>query len=363
MNHSDVQKYMADYLEGDLPLGRRALLDAHLDECRACAQELAGMRATISLLRSLPDPEVPHHLADDVMRRVRMGEGQQTWLDGLRSVASLLVMPRVLAPASAVMLAAGVLLATGQVQIIIPNGGSAPAPRVAANRPASSAIEVASRRLAAAPALAAVQPVGASAAEEPGVHSRSRYRVPTEPGREQQNLAVLSNPAAPHPPISFDIGSPEFAAIVELLHAHPQVPRPPLARRPQTLQVSGAASFDGGIGSLGLSRRAQAPAQSSGAPVERVLPSADEWLVLVQKNPIGFADQLAALSLAEQELWVDLLAKRAGERGSLDELVSVLRSSGSDRAQLLAEDFAVAGRRAAAGRQSAPRGESRALAD
>ena len=46
MNHSDIQNRMADYLEGDLSLSKRALFDAHLDACTECARELSEMRGT-----------------------------------------------------------------------------------------------------------------------------------------------------------------------------------------------------------------------------------------------------------------------------------------------------------------------------
>ena len=33
MNHSDIQARMADYLDGELNLDKRALFDGHLDHC------------------------------------------------------------------------------------------------------------------------------------------------------------------------------------------------------------------------------------------------------------------------------------------------------------------------------------------
>ena len=56
MNHVETHSHMADYLEGDLDLTKRALLDAHLDACDSCSREFAEMRGTIGLLRGLPDP-------------------------------------------------------------------------------------------------------------------------------------------------------------------------------------------------------------------------------------------------------------------------------------------------------------------
>ena len=116
MNHSDIRKSMADYLEGDLPLHRRALFDAHLDECAVCAREIAEMRHTIAALRGLPQPAPPPDFVDDVMRRIRQGDADPGLWQRARDIAAALFEPRVLAPISAVMLVAGLLLGTGQIR-------------------------------------------------------------------------------------------------------------------------------------------------------------------------------------------------------------------------------------------------------
>jgi anti-sigma factor RsiW len=63
VKHSDVQDHMADYLEGDLPLERRALFDAHLDDCEACLSEIREVQRTITL----PSPSC------DAFVRTRVG--------------------------------------------------------------------------------------------------------------------------------------------------------------------------------------------------------------------------------------------------------------------------------------------------
>ncbi|HBZ72368.1 MAG TPA: hypothetical protein DEP35_22585 [Deltaproteobacteria bacterium] len=78
MKHGEVSDRLGPYLEGDLPLQQRALVDAHLDACPSCAEELKELRATIGLLRSLPEIEAPTNLASRVMARVQEGEGQPT---------------------------------------------------------------------------------------------------------------------------------------------------------------------------------------------------------------------------------------------------------------------------------------------
>ena len=56
MNHAVVTEHLADYLEGDLALDLRALVDAHLDSCELCSSEVREMQQTIRLLRALPEP-------------------------------------------------------------------------------------------------------------------------------------------------------------------------------------------------------------------------------------------------------------------------------------------------------------------
>ncbi len=55
MNHADVRNRMADYLEGDLSLDRRAVFDAHLDGCAECRSEMEELRAIPRLLGRLPN--------------------------------------------------------------------------------------------------------------------------------------------------------------------------------------------------------------------------------------------------------------------------------------------------------------------
>ena len=86
MNHSEVNKHLADYLEGDIDLGVRALVDAHLDDCAECAQEVTEMQQTIRLLQMLPEPEQPSMVAANVMRRVRAGETEPGFFERIGRV-------------------------------------------------------------------------------------------------------------------------------------------------------------------------------------------------------------------------------------------------------------------------------------
>jgi hypothetical protein len=70
VNHPRIREQLGDYLEGDLGTAARAGVDAHLVECAVCRDELRGLRATVALLRGLPDPEPPADLTAAVMARI-----------------------------------------------------------------------------------------------------------------------------------------------------------------------------------------------------------------------------------------------------------------------------------------------------
>lgn len=80
MKHREVRAQLGAYLEGELPLAGRAVLDAHLEDCAACALHLRQLRSTIDALRCLDDPEPPPGLAEAVLRRIATGEGAPTGL-------------------------------------------------------------------------------------------------------------------------------------------------------------------------------------------------------------------------------------------------------------------------------------------
>jgi len=74
VSHRRLRQRLGEYLEGDLGAAERARLDAHLDACPACRAELAELRATVALLRSLPEPASIPDLAPAVMARIEAGD-------------------------------------------------------------------------------------------------------------------------------------------------------------------------------------------------------------------------------------------------------------------------------------------------
>jgi len=110
MKHAHVRDRLGPYLEGDLPLQQRALVDAHLDVCPSCATELKELRGTIALLRSLPEVEPPQGLAGRVMARIEAGEAESSlWVRFVDRFDSLLRPVPLLALVAA---SAGVLALT-----------------------------------------------------------------------------------------------------------------------------------------------------------------------------------------------------------------------------------------------------------
>jgi hypothetical protein len=345
VNHSDVRNHLADYLEGDLELGKRALIDAHLDECGDCSGDLAEMQSTIALLRSLPEPEVPQDFVPNVMRRIRNGEGQRGWLDGVRSALEWMMSPPFLYPASVAMIFAGVLMATGRVQVTLsPQSISLPNGQVVQLVPAPSGTAVSQ--------LAKRKSIGQS-------NQQLALGPLTQSRREERRLLAAAPSAnreagSPHAPAPLVLQG-QRAGSQFMLSSRLRT-RNPNAGAPQSPQPPWADLDRAQSATLGRSGFAQVhsvepprvDASSSGIAAER-LPTPDEWLELVRLNPTSFARKLARLTLAEQELWVENLARRASERGELDEVITALRDSGSERARLLAGDFSAAGARITTG--------------
>ena len=67
MKCENVQEELSAYLDGELEPGEAAALEKHLEGCAACRGELDSLRATVSLVRSLPRAEAPAALKRRVM--------------------------------------------------------------------------------------------------------------------------------------------------------------------------------------------------------------------------------------------------------------------------------------------------------
>jgi hypothetical protein len=100
VKHSEFRARLSDYLERDLIPEERARVETHLAGCADCAGELRGLRATVSLLRRLPEPGHPPGLGDAVMRQIAQ--------DASRPAPLRALVRRAAEPRFAAALAAGI---------------------------------------------------------------------------------------------------------------------------------------------------------------------------------------------------------------------------------------------------------------
>jgi anti-sigma factor RsiW len=77
VTHSEIRARLSEYLERDLPGDQRAQVGAHLASCADCERELDALRDTVSMLRGLPEPELPAGISAAVMARIAQGEGRE----------------------------------------------------------------------------------------------------------------------------------------------------------------------------------------------------------------------------------------------------------------------------------------------
>ncbi|MCG8588373.1 MAG: zf-HC2 domain-containing protein [Proteobacteria bacterium] len=313
MTHADVETRMHAYLEGELSLDQRALFDAHLDACPPCSEQLAELRATVALLRSLPDPEPPPTLARDVMDRIEAGEGgRRFWgwlLDALRPVAQ----PGVAVPVALAVTGATLVWWSGQVPVS--TTPVSPADPVIAQTPPPPAAATPRVELRAEPQRLAraepERPIGASAARED------------------------APPEAVGPPLAFD-----FAPRVDLSEPTTGVRLRPTAQPAPALR---AASEPGSRVLARQAPTARTLAEREGPdPQARARRARDVRLEQLLQHPLPFLTEFENQTLAEQEQWAKALAERAVEGGRLDAVRDVLEGFDTAGARRLEEALAEA---------------------
>lgn len=313
MNHAEVKKSLADYLEGDLSLERRALVDAHLDACEECAVEVAELERTILILRSLPEPETPPMIAANVMRRIRTGETEPGFLERLRRRVTSILEPSFMLPATAIAAAAFVFVVVQDpsrfgLEALTAEPRPAPSAGLRASAPLPLTAMSASR-FAEDPR----PPAARARAEEPMPRFRSRVPVETVGG-------IFAGAAPP----SFLLDAPQGSftgGSIDLRNRAVPVAAP---IAPGMIPV----------------RRDANPEQALDAVHAGGEDPRDAWIALGLERPRDFARFLSGKTLAEQELWVERLADRAESRGLLDELVAALEATADDAGAVLSADFA-----------------------
>jgi hypothetical protein len=334
---------LADYLEGDLPLSERALVDAHLDQCESCAAELSGLQKTVSLLRSLPDPEPPAGLSQAVIRRLREGEGQPGFRDRVQRFLSDLASMRIAAPATAAAVLVVVAVASGDLDLsgLVIGLGDGATSAVAVQPEVSPQ----ARQVAREPqSLVAEHP-------EEGQTGFLHGRVPVRPRSSgapavtpQPNSAsdrlLASLPESVQPPREVAPTAPAREATTpRVVPVAGESPHPGGAPRPE--QVMGGADY-----MLRVRPGTRHPAVPDLDKVHRVRLELDRRLDLLIRDPSGFFRYLRTDSTAAQELWMVELAERAMEREIADQALDALRRGGDLEALFLADVFESAVQRA-----------------
>jgi anti-sigma factor RsiW len=61
--HEWVEESLSPYIDGELSAKETARVERHLQECRACAENLATLRQTVTLLKELPTVSAPRSFA------------------------------------------------------------------------------------------------------------------------------------------------------------------------------------------------------------------------------------------------------------------------------------------------------------
>ncbi|MFT5694071.1 MAG: hypothetical protein ACI9QQ_000041 [Myxococcota bacterium] len=357
---------MADYLDGELPLDSRALFDAHLDQCSPCSTELAEMRDTIRMLRTLPYPEPPESFVADVMKRIDEGEGQADWFGRLLEQLSQIFVPRFAIPATAVAAALTLTFMTGDLNLRTLDPTSRP-----------GQLEVAGFALDSQ-----------SAAQGRASQLRERVQVPVRvvanrmdqgsslPTARAETMRVAraqqwlgQGLAAPNRDASagsflFRISSDQlgpmrrqpretdFAGRMMLMNGFSQGVGPYLgasAAPPMSLGATSTTLRTGARGQnlqpVAVSRTAATFGADAGAddsafsPEERRNQELDARLAFLIQDPTGFAMRQAETSLAARELWLQQLAARAEELGEVERVMSALEGSGDRNSLNLARDF------------------------
>jgi hypothetical protein len=386
VNHSDIQSTMAGYLDGTLVLEKRALFDGHLDQCQECTEELAEMRGTIHLLRTLPDPEPPADLVSNVMQMIREGEARPSFLERLGEISAALLSPKIAIPATA--LAAGLLVVAvaDDSRIRIPGLSPSQTDRMATRT--TNPTQIAGR-----PGSTLLGPAtfpGPTTQPGPSGGERERSGVNRNLVAQQQPEAssleeVVQRIEGPVEPV---IGAGGESGLIRLAEKgygpliregeSPDLLFP--ARSPQASQKLGASALAGEAsplvavstdptptstgGSTLYDQRFTAPHSPAHVPanvqaearVEAPLPKwrdgledvpkadrrlieMDRLLVLLVESPVESSQRLQATTLAERELWLKYLAERAVQTGVDGEVVDALRASGSPVASEVANAF------------------------
>jgi hypothetical protein len=366
VNHAEIRSRIADYLEGDLELSQRARFDGHLDGCEPCSREVTELRETVQLLRSLPDPEPPPQLVENVIRRIRGGEGSVRLSDRLRAGMLFLARPQVALPATA--LAVALVLTSGNRGpwslpggVVVPNGLPQAGLQWVSERWASLPFsETTGANSEATGANSETTGANRLPADAPIALQFAGSTVIEDALEEKRRSQVASSQA-----LGFRVAPPAVARAPRITIQIPIGGALPGARPLRVVRHRPASSLPGTsaafpFSSAGTPRIAPAgglvvPASRGDATVRqraslgsldrvaeregRKRAELDGRLDKMIQRPVAYSRQFASLTTIEQEIWLRALAEFALETNRAGEAIRGLRSSASPVTLELATAF------------------------
>jgi Putative zinc-finger len=90
--HAWHRRRLSEYLDGALAGPAKARLERHLERCEECRSELAELRGTVLLLRTLAaEEEEDEFLATRVLARIAAGDAAPGWADRARDALAMLL--------------------------------------------------------------------------------------------------------------------------------------------------------------------------------------------------------------------------------------------------------------------------------
>jgi anti-sigma factor RsiW len=94
--HQWVGESLSGYIDHELSAEDSQRVEKHLEECRACRENLATLRQTVNLIRDLPEVPAPRSFAVRPMPRTERAPARPSWgyglLRGATALAALLLM-------------------------------------------------------------------------------------------------------------------------------------------------------------------------------------------------------------------------------------------------------------------------------
>ena len=312
MRHEEVREALDGYLEGDVGSAERRRVDEHLSVCASCRAEHRELRATLDLLRGLPDPEPPASFVPELLRRLESEPGPRPGGAVARGLRAILEGPL---PVSLAALAAGFVVfavAGPRDWLVLRDASGPPAPLPYQSRVLEGAL---SRTEALEARLReGTQAPGGVAARR---HAPSAPPV-VIPASELEPVAM--DPAGGRRALERWLAMPSGVGASAAPDADAEALLPP---RPSLAACAAGPT---------------APGSGVGAAAE-CRPWLQGMLALGQYDPRSFLAEVEALPEPERGGWLAELARFSHESRTAEGIASRLRATPDARAAELARWF------------------------